>query len=445
MKKLNQTLLKSSISVALVTAFCLTTSAESLTTKNSLTAPPAPLLNKNKESVNFSWAINSGYVPNPTNVLSSSEESVEYWQNISGRELNLGLKVYTSAPGALVRITEKGKNLSGLQAKTLAGLQPLDLDIITPRGKKMTNGRAMSLKASPQTLRDAGSPFPNGTTGFKFKENLGSGTFILKNNQKLNPNKEYVLHVFDKNSQQRLSVTRNQSTYKVGDMLTLEGDLTNNYKGMNINSVTGFVLSPSGKTMPLKIKQGSNGQFKAALPLNQKAEYGGLYEAYIDASTMNQGQAIKRRVKTAFAISNPTASMHAVSGTLQQGLPVTLKIKDVGRYEVRGVLYGMNNQGRSIPFMAASSAQWFDRGQQNLVLKFDQAIIAKSGLKAPFEIKHLQLFDQSRMASLQLMNTAIGINGKLSSPAELPSLQQQIRPAKPSEITREERLRGFLR
>lgn len=437
MKKITNKFLKASLAIAVSSTLCLTSNAANfdneprfldepivLPNHQATKTPTSPLLNQNKEAVKFSWKIDSGFVPSPSNVLSSTSESVEYWQNITGAELNKGLEIATAAPGALVRISEKaGPSQIGRAQKALKGIEPLALEVITPNGKKMANGSAMALKASPQTLRDAGSPFPNGTTGFQLKESLGHGKFTLRNAKAMSPSTEYVMHVFDKYSSKRLSVTREQSSYKVGDTLSLHGDLTNNYKGMKINSLKGFVMSPSGDVMPLAVQKGVDGQFRADLALTQKAEYGGLYEAYIDASSLENGHEIKRRVKTAFAITNPTASMRTVSGTLEFGLPVSINVREAGRYEVRGVLYGTNAQGKLTPFMASSSAQWLNQGKRGLNLEFDQSIIAASGLSAPYEVQHLQLFDQSRMGSLQLMTKAVGISGhaRTAVPVTAPS------------------------
>lgn len=420
--------------------------------------PASPLLNTNRQATYFSWKVNDSFVPAPNNVAASTNESTEYWQTVTGAQLNKGLNISTSAPGALVRISQKG-NKSSASYQKVTGVNPLDLNI-TANGKKFANGTAMSMKASPQAMRDAGSPFPDGTAAFKFKDSLGAGNFTLQNQKAVNPSNEYVLHVFDKASTQRLSVTRDQASYKAGDTLALHGDLTDNYKGMNIADVSGFVRTPSGKTLPLIMKKGVNGQFRAALPLKGQAEFGALYEAYIDASSFKNGIETKRRVKTAFAVTNPTASMKAVSGTLEFGLPVNVLAKDAGRYEVRGVLYGTNDAGAMIPFMASSSAQWLNRGNRNMTLKFDPSILSSSGMNAPFEVRHLQLFDQSRMGNLQVMDKAIGITGNVRPPVIAPTPTLPTRPVTeprllprslpkvdvvaPQEATRDERISQYL-
>jgi len=293
MKILNTKFVLASLSAA----FCM--SSQTVIAKNDM---QNPLLNQHREAVSFSWKVQDNYVPSPSNVLSSTEESVEYWKTVSGAELFEGMKIKTSAAGALVRI---------------------------------------------------------------------NGDFVIRNTNSSKTTALYAVHVFDKHSTQRLSVTRNHADYTTGDILSLEGDFT-----------------------------------KASLPLNIEAEFGGLYEAFIDA----KANGIQRRVKTAFALSKPTAKLMPVySGTLNRGLAVNLQIKDAGRYEIRGVLYGTNRSGQLEPLLNSSTAQWLEKGRSALRLNFDKNIIDASGLKAPFELKHLQLMDQSRMGNLAISKRSVSI------------------------------------
>lgn len=377
------------------------------------TNPNNPLLNQSREAVSFSWKVQDDYVPNPVNVISSTQESSEYWQIISGAQLAKGFTIKTSAPGALVRINEIRANRkfsAQFKNRTTTSLEPFALEIQAPNGKRFTHGQAMSINVSSKAMRDAGSPFPQGSTGFQLKENLGHGTFTLRNTKAQQSSAQYSIHVFDKHSTQRLSVTRNKANYTTGDLLTLEGDFTDfrtgSHKGIAMKEISGFVRTPHGNTLPLTIKKGVVGQFKTSLPLNLEPEFGGLYEAYIDANA----NGIKRRVKTAFALVKPTATVRdSFPGTLQSGLPLNLNIKEAGRYEVRGVLYGTNQQGKKQPIINSSVAQWLEPGLASLNLSFDNTLVMKSGLVAPFELKYLQLMDQSRMAKLSLSQQAISI------------------------------------
>ena len=408
-------------------ALTLVISSQSLMAKNN---PDNPLLNQNREAVSFSWKVQDNYVPNPSNVISSSEESVEYWQTVSGADLAKGVAIKTTAPGALVRINELASNKRlTFQSKSIndRAVQPLALEIEAPNGRKLTKGQAMSINVSAKAMNDAGSPFPNGTTGFQLKESLGHGTFKVRNANPVNASAQYSIHVFDKQSTQRLSVTRNQANYAKGDMLSLDGDFTDSstgkYKRVAISDISGFVRTPHGNTLPLSIHKGVAGQFKANLPLNMEPEFGGLYEAYIDADA----NGIKRRVKTAFAVVKPTANLKQnFAGHLQQGLPLSLNIRDAGRFEVRGVLYGSDRNGQMQPILNTSTAQWLEKGQASLKLSFDHKLVNESGLGAPYELKYLQLMDQSRMGKLSLSQESISIFSDTPTKTLIHQLQQEL-------------------
>ena len=50
--------------------------------------------------------------------------------------------------------------------------------------------------------------------------------------------------------------------------------------------------------------------------------------------------------------------------------------------------------------METHAAQTFKTGKQVLTMEFDQEILKKSGLQAPFELKNVRLYDQTRLSRL---------------------------------------------
>lgn len=390
--------------LAIALSFAL---AISLACSIQAATPESPLLNTNREAVSFSWAITDSYVPKPMEAVSNTAESVEYWQIISGSELTKGVSISTTAPGALIRISELKTSAN---SKT-QGPNPLELEIETPNGEKLANGKAMSLTVSPQSMRDAGSPFPDGTAGFQLDPSVGTGTFILRNTSALNANAQYTLHVFDKHSGTRLSITRDKASYKSGETLNLSGNISDSSdNALAISELSAYVLTPMGNSFALQTQKSDTGEFKASLPLTMQVEFGGLYEAYFDASTLVDGIAVKRRVKTAFALVKPSAEISLVgAGSAKDGLSVSLNVSDAGRYEIRGVLYGTDTNGAMSPFMATSTAQWLEAGTAELNLNFNQAQLSASTLSAPYELRHLGLKDQSRMGNLDMSAKTIPI------------------------------------
>ncbi len=87
------------------------------------------------------------------------------------------------------------------------------------------------------------------------------------------------------------------------------------------------------------------------------------------------------------------------SSSRQVSLP--LQVAAAGRYEARGTLYATAANGQLQPVAQAHAAAWFDGpGRGALVLPFDQAALP-AGFGAPYELRDLQLQDQSRMAPIE--------------------------------------------
>ena len=83
----------------------------------------------------------------------------------------------------------------------------------------------------------------------------------------------------------------------------------------------------------------------------------------------------------------------------QVALP--LQVAAAGRYEARGTLYATARDGRMKPVAQAHAAGWFDGpGAGQLVLPFGEAALP-AGFGAPYELRDLQLQDQSRMAPIE--------------------------------------------
>ena len=64
-------------------------------------------------------------------------------------------------------------------------------------------------------------------------------------------------------------------------------------------------------------------------------------------------------------------------------------------------MYATGRDGQLKPVAQAHAAAWFDGpGRGQLVLPFDQAALP-AGFGAPYELRDLQLQDQSRMAPIE--------------------------------------------
>ena len=83
---------------------------------------------------------------------------------------------------------------------------------------------------------------------------------------------------------------------------------------------------------------------------------------------------------------------------MRMALPV--QTGSTGRYEARGTLFATGSDGVMRPVSEAHSAAWMKPGNGVLTLQFDRAHLPQ-GYGAPFEVRQLELNDQSRMAPLE--------------------------------------------
>ncbi|KAG0923616.1 hypothetical protein G6F32_014210 [Rhizopus arrhizus] len=116
-----------------------------------------------------------------------------------------------------------------------------------------------------------------------------------------------------------------------------------------------------------------------------------------------QADGVLRDGKVAFAVARPTArfSGQATPDPASRQVALPLQVAAAGRYEARGTLYATARDGQLKPVAQAHAAAWFDGpGAGQLVLPFDQAALP-AGFGAPYELRDLQLQDQSRMAPIE--------------------------------------------
>jgi len=85
-------------------------------------------------------------------------------------------------------------------------------------------------------------------------------------------------------------------------------------------------------------------------------------------------------------------------------LPV--QVAAPGRYEVRGVLYATNASGETRPVAQAHSANWLETGERRLDLAFGPGNVPM-GYGAPFELRFLELKDQTRLGTLETRELAL--------------------------------------
>ena len=355
------------------------------------------------EAVSMSWALPADKALD----LGTSGQvaiSKEYWIDITAKDLQQGVPIFAQSPGALVRINPAPGD------KALAGtpLNPNSLTVLDANKRVFAEGSAMELMASPEQLKAAGSPFVEGTMAFRLRADLGAGPFTLKA-ANLGEGR-YVMHVLDQGSPVELAVKTTRGEYLHGQQLNLDALLQTDGKvglvGMAMESVEGFVVSPAGRSWPVRFTANDSGAYKASLALDAlEAPAPGLWEAHVAVQGKAEGLNLRRYAKVAFQVTVPSARFSGGAekvALLNGGLALRLGVTtaSASRYEVRGVLYGTDAAGAMRPIAVSHSANWLEAGDHALVLSFGQDLLDASGLGAPFEVRDLRLVDQGTMGTL---------------------------------------------
>jgi hypothetical protein len=381
--------------------------------------PGGRLANAARDRARFSWPLadrgaaaeagKSGLNPQGPMRLRSRPpvmRSREYWMSTSGVDLNAGVLLETTGPGALVRVHP----LPGLEDAPAAGaIDPEAFEILDESGQVYGRGTGMDLLVSAEKLREADTPFPAGTCAFRLKPELGAGRFILRAAGAAEPKRRYAVHVFDRNGSVVLSIQAERDAYLAGQELVVTARLEDGGRPARAQALAAVVRAPSGREEALKLEPAGRGRWQGRVPLFAEEEWApGLWEAHVLAAGSARGLAFRRFVKTAFAVAVPTARLDGeavvdrrAARRRELAVHLGLEVAAEGRYEVRGVLFGTDEAGRKRPLAAASGAAWLEPGQRQLTLAFERKALDRSGLSSPFEVRDVQLLDQSRLGLLQ--------------------------------------------
>lgn len=350
-----------------------------------LVSLPAPTGQIERLPVSFSWALD------PDAALSDPAphiaESREYWQTVEGAELQQGIALKTTAPGAVIRISPA------------RGSASLDAAEIRVNG----NGKAARLEqaADAEALRAAGMDVDAGTAVVKLADENGAGAYSLR---AAKAQGRYVVHVFEPESDVVLKAQPDRQHVLGGETIAVSMDLSRAGRSLPAQAEA-LLVAPDGSSRPISVTRDATGMLSARVRLPAQASaVPGLWELQLFAS----GDGISRDARTAFGVAAPTARLDGEVAIDASRLRIDVPVRtgSPGRYEVRGTLYATASDGSLAPVSQAHSAAWFERGKATLVLAFDRGHVP-SGYGAPFELRQLELSDQSRLVPLESRGRAV--------------------------------------
>lgn len=359
-------------------------------------ALPAPAGEFERKPVNFSWALD------PHAELRNSErfeaQSREYWLQADADTLRRGLDIDTTSSGALIRISP-----SDSQARVDVSSVRLSRD-----GQAIDARKAFAQSAGEAQLRDAGMDVSAGTAVMRLGPGLGQGRFRLQLDQARG---RYLVHVFEPDSTYHLDARASRANLLAGDTLDVVVAMRNGERKLQAAELQGQLVSPSGASYDLRVTRAQDGSYAASAVVPTEARSAtGLWEVQLLAGSMDGGRRIQRDVRTAIAIAQPTAKFDGDyafdSSKLRLSVPV--QVGSTGRYQVGATLYATGSDGVARPVSQSHGAAWLDAGSKQLTLAFDRAHVP-GGYGAPYEIRFLELKDQTRMGTLETRERAARI------------------------------------
>jgi hypothetical protein len=339
---------------------------------------PAPGTSIERKPLTFVWALNPADALTAPAPLQAS--SREYWQTVDASALAKGVVLPTTAEGALIRISP---------AAGAAELQGTGIAVSDGH-----HAIAIARQAEAQTLLKAGMPVSPGTQVLRLGAGSGAGQAVLR---AANARGNYVVHVFEPNSDLELQAQPARNAVLAGQPLRVA--VSARHAGVNTGlQAQALLVAPDGSSTQVPVQAERDGRMAAVFtPALGNARSPGLWELQVFAVV----DGVPRDVRTAFAVAQPTARFSGSAQThanLQVNLPV--EAASPGRYEARGTLYATGPDGQLRPVAQAHAAAWMNPGRHALVLPYAKAQVP-AGYGAPYEIRQLELHDQSRMAPLE--------------------------------------------
>lgn len=395
--KRTTTFAKKPLNLVVAAALGLFVSATAIAANPSKIANPGPVAQVDgANAINFSFAIATDrkLELNSRTVTTLSDE---YYFTVSGSQLNKGIDIHTSQKGALIKISrqgERGRALENTALQLHSAKQPqknLAANIIAESDLKATG------------------IFTN-ATAIKLADDVQPGQFKLNYAQPLSAKNLYVIHVKEKNAVNKLELSAQKQHFVQGETFAFDAAMLGKEVTLALDTVEAFIMSPSGKKISASVNRMASGVAQISAPTLAldadaiEAPINGLYELHVNAMANSKGQPVRRSGKIAFALAPVTADLGKLAlisaNSKKPAANIALTVKEPGRYEVRGILFGHDNKGQLKPVMETHSAQNFVVGEQVMNMQFDQKILANSALKAPYVLQNVRLYDQTRMSHL---------------------------------------------
>jgi hypothetical protein len=352
----------------------------------------APRVHVERAPISVSWPLapdsSVQSVPQPF-----ARSSREYWRDVSASELQKGLSLSLTAPGAIIRLSPGDGNVGKLD--------PSGVHVLI--GRQSFNAvSASSQVADAATMHAAGMDVPAATVMMQLKPSLGAGVATLQVPAAAG---RYVVHVLEPNSPFTVTATGDRDDMLLGHDVHVRVVLQDNGRDMPLTSVGGSLRAPDGSSTTLTFQRQADGSYVVDARPTHIPSTPGLWEVHSFTSGVDAaGQQIRRDTTTVFAASLPDARFSGIASTAStsdHGIDVKLGVtaQSASRYAASAVLYGRGSNGEMVPAAFAQSAAWLKAGSGQLTLHYDPTSL--KGVGAPYELHDLRLQDQPAVSLLE--------------------------------------------
>jgi hypothetical protein len=325
-----------------------------------------------------------------------TSESREYWIDASEAEMQAGLPLALSAPGAVIRISPHGKTRSAITASDIQ---------LSVAGRRLDNASVLHGLASEDELRAAGMDAPQGSIALRLADAVPTGTVRLA---LPTAQGSYLVHVHEPASTLVLKLGAERDSVVGAEPLRIRASLA----GATMQRIGGMISAPDGASQDVAFARQADGSYLASVvPDIAHAGDPGLWEVH--AFAVSSGKlAVPRDARTAFAVNVPAARFDGTvmrsddAGKRELALRIGVETAMASRYQASAVLYGTGADGHLYPAAIAQSAAWLERGKASLDLRYDASSLANA-LGSPWELRDLRLINQADMGVLERRERAL--------------------------------------
>lgn len=327
------------------------------------------------------------------------DRSRRFWKTIPGHALQTGVAVHTTAPGATISLRPQG------DART--GIDPSGLVLVDPSGVAHDGTDGMLTTVAWDELRAGTSPFVPGTSAFRIAPELDAGTWTIKSAAPLG-DEEILVHVTEPDSALVLTATTDATSYLAGSTVVVSVEARMDDALVAIDTASARTRSPAGEIVDVALEADGRGRLRGVLrPDEREAVPGMPWLVEITADIATDGGIAQRNARIAFGYGVAGAGFDG-SVALDEsprGGPVAalgMHVVAPGRYAVAATVWAPGAHGIGEPIGLVQSAAWLVPGDDTIELPLHDLL---DGMGDRFELRDLQLVDQSRVALLHRQAT----------------------------------------